>query len=121
MTTTDVTAIAPIGHREAMQLQATELDRAIAQLRSLGADDWSTPTVCPDWDVRRMWLHVLGACEAGASMRENTHQMLSARKRRKELGVSLEAGLSGVQVAEREALSPDELIDRLVQVAPPMP
>ena len=118
MTTTDVTTIAPIDHHEAMQLQATELDRAIALLRSLDAEDWATPTVCPDWDVRRMWLHVLGACEAGASMRENTHQMLAARKRRKERGVSLEAGLSGVQVAEREALSPDELIDRLVQVAP---
>ena len=118
MTTTDVTDIAPIGHREAMQLQATELDRAIAQLRSLDADDWSKPTVCPDWDVRRMWLHVLGACEAGASMRENAHQMLAARKRRKELGVPLEAGLSGVQVAEREDLTPEQLIDRLVAIAP---
>jgi len=118
MTSTDVTTIAPIGHREAMQLQATELDRAIAQLRSLDVDDWSKPTVCPDWDVRRMWLHVLGACEAGASMRENAHQMLVARKRRKELGVSLEAGLSGVQVAERDDLQPEELIARLVQIAP---
>ncbi len=118
MTTTDVSTIAPIGHHEAMQLQATELDRAIAFLRSLDAEDWSTGTVCPDWDVRRMWLHVLGACEAGASMRENAHQMLAARTRRKELGVSLEAGLSGVQVAERENLSPDELIERLATVAP---
>jgi uncharacterized protein (TIGR03083 family) len=118
MTTTDVTTIEPIDHREAMELQATELDRAIALLRSLDTDDWSAPTVCPDWDVRRMWLHVLGACEAGASMRENAHQMLAARKRRKELGVPLEAGLSGVQVAEREQLSPGELVDRLVSIAP---
>lgn len=118
MTITDVTTIAPIGHREAMQLQAAELDRAVAQLRSLDPDDWTARTVCPDWDVRRMWLHVLGACEAGASMRENAHQMLAARKRRKELGVPLEAGLSGVQVAEREGLSPDELIDRLAAIAP---
>jgi len=118
MTTTDVTTIAPIGHREAMQLQATELERAVAQLRSLGTEDWSVQTVCPDWTVRQMWLHVLGACEAGASMRENAHQMLAARKRRKELGVPLEAGLSGVQVAEREELSPAELVDRLAAIAP---
>ncbi|HUV17299.1 MAG TPA: maleylpyruvate isomerase family mycothiol-dependent enzyme [Ilumatobacteraceae bacterium] len=118
MTTTDVTTIPSLDHKEAMNLQAAELDRAIAFLRSLDTDDWSTQTVCPDWDVRRMWLHVLGACEAGASMRENAHQMFAARKRRKELGVSLEAGLSSVQVAEREALSPDELVDNLVQVAP---
>ena len=53
-----------------------------------------------------MWLHVLGACEAGASMRENMHQMRAARKRRKQLGVALEAGLSAVQVAEGEAVTP---------------
>jgi len=65
-----------------------------------------------------MWPHVLGACEAGASIRENVHQMRAARMRRKAHGVSLEAGLSAVQVADREHLSPDELLDRLQEVAP---
>lgn len=114
----DVSAIAPIGHREAMALQATELERALAMLRNLDADQWATQTNCPDWDVRQMWLHVLGACEAGASMRENMHQMRAARQRRKELGVPLEAGLSAVQVAEREDLSPAELVQRLEATAP---
>jgi len=118
MTATDVTDISPIDHREAMQLQATELERAVAMLRTLGPDDWATQTVCPDWDVREMWLHVLGACEAGASMRENVHQMAAARKRCKQLGVPLEAGLSGVQVAERLDLSPADLVERLEQIAP---
>lgn len=117
-TETDVSTIEPIEHREAMQLQATELDRAVALLRSLDAEDWSTQTVCPDWDVRRMWLHVLGASEAGASMRENVHQVRAGRRRQKELGVPLEAGLSGVQVAEREGLSPEELVDKLARIAP---
>lgn len=115
---TDVSTIAPIGHREAMSLQATELQRALAMLRTLDADQWATQTNCPDWDVRRMWLHVLGACDAGASMRENMHQMRLARKRRRRLGVSLEAGLSGVQVAERDDVSPAELVERLEAVAP---
>ncbi|HUF99386.1 MAG TPA: maleylpyruvate isomerase family mycothiol-dependent enzyme, partial [Ilumatobacter sp.] len=115
---TDVTSIPSIEHREAMALQTTELERDLALLRTLTADQWSTQTNCPDWDVRRMWLHVLGACEAGASMRENMHQMRAGRKRRKDLGGSLESGLSGIQVAEREALSPDELIERLERVAP---
>lgn len=117
-TATDVTTIEPIGHPEAMQLQATELDRAIALLRSLDAEDWSVQTVCPDWDVRQMWLHVLGASEAGASVRENVHQIRAARKRQKDLGVSMDAGLSGVQVAERQGLSPAELVDRLARIAP---
>lgn len=114
----DVADIVPIRHDEAMSLQAHELDLAIALLRSLDAGDWTTPTACPDWDVRRMWLHVLGACEAGASVRENVHQMRAARRRRKELGVPLEAGLSGTQVAEREHLSPDQLVERLTSIAP---
>jgi uncharacterized protein (TIGR03083 family) len=118
MTIQDVAAIPPIGHDEAMRLQAAELDRAIGLLRSLDDADWAMSTVCPDWDVRQMWLHVLGACEAGASMRENAHQMLTGRKRSKDLGVPLEAGLSSVQVAERADLSPHQLVERLASVAP---
>ncbi len=117
-TTTDVTTIEPVGHREAMRLQATEFDRALAMLRTLDAKQWITQTNCPDWDVRRMWLHVLGASEAGASMRENMHQMRVAHKSRRKLGVVLEAGLSGVQVADREGLSADELLRRLAAIAP---
>ena len=118
MTTTDISTIAAIDHREAMKLQATELDRALELLRTLDTSQWSTQTNCPDWDVRQMWLHVLGACEAGASIRENMHQMLAGRKRRKDFGVSLEEGLSAVQVAEREDLSPRELLERLEDIAP---
>ena len=114
----DVSTIAAIGHREAMALQAAEFDRSVALLRRLDADQWSTQTNCPDWDVRKMWLHVLGACEAGASMRENLHQMRAGRQSRKDLGVSLEAGLSGVQVAERDHLTSDELIARFELIAP---
>ncbi|HUP73459.1 MAG TPA: maleylpyruvate isomerase family mycothiol-dependent enzyme [Acidimicrobiales bacterium] len=118
MTTTDVSTIPAIEHREAMKLQATELDCALELLRTLDTAQWSTQTNCPNWDVRQMWLHVLGACEAGASMRENMHQMLAGRKRRKDFGVSLEEGLSAVQVAEREDLSPQELLERLEHIAP---
>jgi uncharacterized protein (TIGR03083 family) len=118
MTTTDVTTITSIDHRQAMGLQACELDRAITMLRTLDPEQWATQTVCPDWDVRQMWLHVLGACEAGASIRENLHQMGAARKRCKQLSVTLEAGLSGVQVAERDDLSAAQLVERLERVAP---
>lgn len=121
MTTIDaieVSTITPIGHREAMQLQSTELERDLALLRGLDDEQWSTQTNCPDWDVRRMWLHVLGACAAGASMRENMHQMRVARKLVKTDGVSLEEGLSATQVDEREHLSPGELVAALAEIAP---
>jgi hypothetical protein len=65
-----------------------------------------------------MYLHVLGACEAGASMLENVHQMRAGRALRREHGGTLEAGLSATQVRDREELTPVELIGRLTAVAP---
>lgn len=114
----DVTTVPCIAHGEAMHLQEVELQRALDLLRTLDAAQWSAATACPDWDVRRMWLHVLGACEAGASIRENLHQMRAGNKRRRQLDVPLEAGLSGVQVAEREEMTPEHLVDRLERIAP---
>jgi len=121
MTTLKETAaktIPKIDHSEAMALQATEFERGLELLRGLTPEQWSIQTECPDWDVRRMWLHVLGASEAGASMRENIHQMRQARKRCKQSGEPLESGLSGVQVAERLDLTPQQLVERLEHIAP---
>jgi len=121
MTTTqiiDITTVAPIGHREAMDLQAVELECSTGMLRSLAPADWEVQTECPDWDVRRMWLHVLGACHGSASMREGAHQMRIARRLQKKEGMTLEAGLSATQVADREDLSPDQLVAALEAIAP---
>jgi hypothetical protein len=65
-----------------------------------------------------MYQHVLGACEAGASIRENVHQMRAARSHRKQHGGPLEAALSAVQVRERADLSPAQIIGRLTAIAP---
>jgi uncharacterized protein (TIGR03083 family) len=118
MTTIDVTTIAPLSHDEAMRLQAQELGRVLALLRSLDDAAWTVPTDCPACDVRAMCQHVLGACEAGASMRENVHQMRRARAHRKRHGGPLEAALSAVQVGERARLTPAQVVERLSPVAP---
>lgn len=117
-TTVEVTSIRPVSHGEAMNLQATELERTLALLRSLDDHDWEARTDCPDWDVLAMYRHVLGACEAGASMRENFHQLRRARARRRRLGGPLEAALSAVQVSERADLDPLAVIRRLEMIAP---
>jgi hypothetical protein len=51
-----------------------------------------------------MYRHVLGACEAGASMRENAHQLRHAWALRRRAGGPLEAALSALQVEERATL-----------------
>lgn len=120
MTMTDVSTIAPLTHKEAMKLQARELECTLDMLRALNPPDWSVRTDCPDWDVLAMYQHVLGACEAGASMRENVHQLRLGYAHRKEHGGPLEAGLSNVQVRERTDLSPTQVVERLTAIAPKM-
>jgi uncharacterized protein (TIGR03083 family) len=119
MITTDITTIAPLSHVEAMHLQTNELDVTLRALSALNAADWGTVTEdCPAWDVRMMYLHVLGACEAGSSMRENLRQIRRARARRSREGGPLEAALSAVQVDDRNELTPEQLLERLAAVAP---
>ena len=65
-----------------------------------------------------MYLHLLGACESGASTREFLHQMLTARRHQKEHGGPLEAALSATQVADRIDLTPAQLTARFAAVAP---
>jgi mycothiol maleylpyruvate isomerase-like protein len=69
ITAIDVTTIEPLTHDEAMRRQAQELDRTLTLLRSLDDAAWTAATDCPAWDIRAMYQHVLGACEAGASIR----------------------------------------------------
>lgn len=114
----DVAGNPPLSHGDAMSLLEVELERTLALLRTFDGDDWTAQTACPDWDVRHMYLHVLGACEAAASMRENVHQMRLARRHRSRHGGPLEAGLSNVQVRERADVSPADLVERLTAVAP---
>jgi uncharacterized protein (TIGR03083 family) len=117
-TAVDVSTVKALTHPEAMRLQAQELDRTLALLRSLDDTEWRKATDCPDWDIQAMYQHVLGACEAGASMRENIHQLRRARSYRRSYGGPLEAALSAVQVRERAALGPVQIVERLTAVAP---
>ncbi len=120
MTTTyvEASAIEPLSHGEAMHCQAEELIRSLVLLRSIDAKAWTLPTDCPEWDVRAMYQHVLGACEAGASIRENLHQLRLARAHRKKHGGPLEGALSSVQVRERSNLTPTQILERLSAIAP---
>jgi uncharacterized protein (TIGR03083 family) len=98
----------------AMQLAATEYDRVVQLLRSLRPADWQVATECPGWDVRAMAAHMLGMVEMAASLRDQMRQMRAARKRG---GVFIDA-LTAVQVEERAAMTPAELVDRYTVRAP---
>jgi uncharacterized protein (TIGR03083 family) len=118
MTPTDVTDIPRIDHDEAMDLQAIEFGRAVELLRTLDQQQWMAQTDCPDWNVHQMWMHVLAELDAGASIRENVHQLRSGWKRQKELDESLADAISANQIEERDHLSPAEVLDRLERTIP---
>lgn len=110
----DVIATGPLSRADAMALQEVELQRTLALLQSFDDADWRTPTECPGWDVRTMYLHVLGACE-GAAVGENVRQLRAAWSRRRREGGPLEAALSAVQIDARRDLAPAELLVRFEQ------
>ncbi|MGB7104808.1 MAG: maleylpyruvate isomerase family mycothiol-dependent enzyme, partial [Acidimicrobiales bacterium] len=101
-----------------MRLQEHELELSISFLQSLDEEEWQAATDCPAWDIRAMYQHVLGACEAGASIRKNVQQMCRARSYRKRNGGPLEAALSSVQVSERVDLDPTQIVQRLAAISP---
>ena len=115
MTVLDAGLAAPLGHREAMVLAATEFDRMVAQLQALAPVDWARPTACELWDVRAMAAHVLGMAEAQASFRQFAHDFRAAGKRS---GGKMIDEMTATQVREREAMTPAMITSRLAAVAP---
>jgi len=98
----------------AMRLAATEYQRFLDLLRALSPGDWARPTECRGWDVHAMASHALGMVELAASVREQRRQMKLAHRRG---GVLIDA-LTGLQVDERQQMTPEQIIARFAARAP---
>ncbi len=117
-TATDTTTITRITRAEAPALAQRAYADLLDLLRNLDPDDWTCQTDCPDWDVREMAIHVLGACESCASKRELAHQFLAGKKWAKANDRPDIDGINAVQVADRQHLSPDEVLAALAEGMP---
>ena len=118
-TSTDVTTIPRIGHDEAMRITAAEFDRMLALLKHLQGDDWRRPTDNDEWNVRATVLHLLGAAEANASMRENVSQFVRGQRLFKVIGGHHWVdGINEIQIRDRATLTDAEIIDRYAAAAP---
>jgi uncharacterized protein (TIGR03083 family) len=119
MTTTGVFKdTARLDHHQSMQVGGVEYQRFIELIHSLSPDDWNRPTDCTDWDVKAVVAHNLGNMAGNASMRENVHQMRTARKRSKANGTSMVDEMTALQVEDRASLTPDQLCDAVDTLAP---
>lgn len=101
--------IPPVSRAEARRLAEAELGRLLALVEALGAEDWTQPTACTLWDVRQIVAHQAGAYASFASWREFWRQF-GARPRPGQLREDL---ISSIQVADRAARTPAELIAEL--------
>ena len=118
MPPTDVSAIARIGHDEAMVLTQTEFDRTVALLRALSPSDWARPTDCDRWTVRAVALHLLGAAEANASLPEQIRQMRRGSKLKASVGSPhWWDGANEYQIAKHATLPDDRIANVYVDVA----
>ena len=117
--TTDVTTILRIGHDEAMSITVVEFDRMLALLKHLQGDDWSRQTDNEEWNVRATVLHLLGAAEANASMRENVSQFVRGQRLFKIIGGDHWVdGINEIQIRDRATLTDAEIIERYAAAAP---
>ncbi len=104
---------------EARVLAEEEFRRFAALMSSLTADEWSLPTDCDAWDVRKVALHVLGAADAQASVREFLHQFRGGLPLNKEIeSHHWVDGVNELQIRERARLSDEEVVAQLSTVGP---
>jgi uncharacterized protein (TIGR03083 family) len=119
MTPVPIDDVAPIGRAEATALAATEYARFADLLRALPPAAWVLATDCTRWSVKDVAAHVVGETEAFASPREFVHQWLPSSRVRREVGSPwLIDGVNEVQVRDRRAATPAQLVERLVSAAP---
>jgi uncharacterized protein (TIGR03083 family) len=99
---------------EAIVLLRTELERFLALMESLDAEDWNKPTACTVWTVRDILAHQAGGYASGSSYKEMIHQYMRIPKK----GQLPEDAVNEAQLAERVGKTPAELIAELRNVGP---
>lgn len=111
--------ISAVTRREAYALAKVEYQLMLALLESLNEDDWQRPTGCTLWDVRSMVAHIAGGLAAYASWAQFKRQY-SPRSHKPYKGRFTEPVdlVNAVQVEDRRARSPEELISELRAVGP---
>lgn len=115
----DAASIPPVTRREAYALARKEYEMLLAVVESLREDDWQRPTACTLWDVRSMVSHISGALAGYASWHEFARQYSpwSHRPYRGRFGEMVDK-INAVQVDDRAARSPEQLISELRAVGP---
>jgi len=118
MTEAPVTAVPPLGHREAMTLAGTAYERFADVVDQLAEPDWARRTDCEGWTVRDLVGHVVGAMRSAASIREFASQQREIRGRVKREGGNETDHMTAVQKNRTAGLSTAELVAECRRLGP---
>jgi uncharacterized protein (TIGR03083 family) len=115
----DAASIPSLTHPEAAEMAAVELERFLTLVESLSPADWDSPTVCSLWNVRQIVAHVTGAAASYARWSQFKRQTsLFVQRPYRQAGFSLLDALNQIQVDDRRAATPADLLAELREVGP---
>jgi len=115
----DAASIPSLLHPEAAEMAAVELERFLTLMESLAPVDWDQPTACPLWNVRQVVAHVIGAAASYARWSQFKRQTSPVVQRPyRKVGFSLLDALNQIQVDDRRAATPVDLLAELRDVGP---
>jgi uncharacterized protein (TIGR03083 family) len=115
----DAASIPSLLHPEAAEMAAVELERFLTLMESLAPVDWDQPTACPLWNVRQVVAHVTGAAASYARWSQFKRQTSPFVQRPyRKVGFSLLDALNQIQVDDRRAATPVDLLAELRDVGP---
>ena len=104
---------------EARVIAQEEFTRFAALMAALAPDEWTRPTDCTAWDVRKVALHVLGSGDAQASFPVFVHQLRRGVPLNKEIDSHHWVdGMNELQIRERSQLTNAEVVAQLEAVGP---
>ena len=108
-----------IARAEARVLAEEEFRRFAALMASLNDEEWTRPTDCTEWDVRKVALHVLGSADGQASVKEFVHQFVRGRPVNREIDSHhFVDGINELQIRERSQLTKAEIVAQLETIGP---
>lgn len=99
----------PWTHAEAPTLAQAAYDRFATLVEQLSEEEWALPTDCPDWTVRDLVGHMVGAMRSAASPRELLSQYREIARRHAEVGGDQTDVMTAVQVRRTSSLTTAEI------------
>ena len=115
----EAASIPSLTHTEAAEMAAVELEGFLACVEALAPADWDQPTACTLWNVRQVVAHVTGAAASYARWSEFKRQTSPFVQRPYwQAGFSLPDALNQIQVDDRGAATPADLLAELREVGP---